>query len=137
MATSTRERMIEAGPQDAAGTEIITKPLEVWTPVVQGAQSWAHRCSLANSSLQQEWFGFIERRLQHDASLPHRFSACKAPDEAWRVYLEFLQTAADDYRKEYTELAKLGSSLANETLHVLQTTSAEVVSTAHLNERAR
>jgi len=75
--------------------------------------------------MQKQRLDIVERRLQHDASLPQSFCACKAPDEARRVYRAFPQTAADDYRKEHSELAKLGGTLANEALHVLQATSAE------------
>ena len=107
-------------PTNVPIMQLISKPFEVWSPVVTGLQTWVQNFSQANASMQREWLGFVERRLEEDAALPKRFTTCKAPDDAWRIYMDFLQTAADDYRKEAVELAKLSSSVANESLNGLK-----------------
>ena len=114
MPASTTHQSAPDVSTDNQALQFITKPLDVWSPVLTGMQASAHNIGTANASMHREWLVFVERRLDEDAALPQRFTACKAPEDAWRIYMNFLQTAADDYRKEAMELARLSSSIATE-----------------------
>ena len=130
MPSTVQNSASEPAQSDTQFALMITKPLEAWSPLLAGVQSWSQSFAMAHVSMQKEWLGFVERRLQHDAAFPKHLTACKALDEAWRVYSDFLQTAADDYRKEYTEIAKISSGIAGETLNVLQAAPANGASPA-------
>lgn len=114
MPASTTSQSAPDVSTDNQAFQFIAKPLEACSPVLTGMQAWVHTIGIANVSLHREWLGFVGRRLEADAALPQRFTACKAPEDAWRIYMNFLQTAADDYRKEAMELARLSSSIAAE-----------------------
>ena len=105
---------------DALGAKT-SSPMDVWNPVLNGLQSWVRSFGAANVSLHRELFGFVERRLQKDAAFPQRLSTCKAPDEAWKVYIDFLQTAAEDYQKEVLQLARLGGTFTEDSTANLRT----------------
>ena len=51
------------------------------------------------------------------------------------VYNDFFQTAYADYQAEFEQLSKLGKSLAEDTVHAVQSGAEEVVKSA--TEKAR
>ena len=117
MPSNTHNNRIDRDQSNVDFSFFLAKPLIGWSPVLCGMHSWMHGCSAVQASIQKEWLGFVERRVQEDVALQRRLSETKGVDEAWRHYCEFFERAVDDYRAEYAELTKLSSTLASETVH--------------------
>ena len=47
-------------------------------------------------------------------ALVEHFMSCRTPVAVWSVYINFLQSAAEDYQKEFVEFGKLGIVLCSE-----------------------
>lgn len=93
--------------------------LEIWSPVLSGIQSWNSCCGAGVAALGSEWMSFLNRRLSEDFALSRQMASCRDPEDMWRVYADFLQRMADDYQKEFGELARMGSGIATESLNAL------------------
>lgn len=100
--------------------------LEIWNPMLSGLQSWNGAFGKAILALNSEWLGFLNRRMKEDVALPQQLTACKSADEAWHVYVEFLQKAVTDYQHEFAELARLSTSMAGESVDALPQGAAAV-----------
>jgi hypothetical protein len=80
------------------------------------------------AALNKSWVAFLNRRLKEELAVPQQLAACKTVQEMYGVYSEFFQTAYADYQSEFEQVSKLGKSLADDTLQVMQ---------SRLEERAR
>ena len=108
----------DASPQsDIHFAYFLSKPLIAWNPLLSGMHTWMCKCHSTQASLQQEWAGFVGRRLQKDAALPQKLADVKAPGDAWHIYVDFVEQAVEDYRTEYATLTKLGTSFASQSVN--------------------
>lgn len=114
MPFSTRSS-ISNEPADINFAYFLAKPFVAWNPFVNGVHTWMQACSVAQASMQKEWFSFVTRRLQADAAQMQLLNQAK-PDDAWRACCEFYEKAIEDYRTEYGQLTTLGTNILNETL---------------------
>jgi hypothetical protein len=80
------------------------------------------------AAMNRNWVAFVNRRLKEDLAVPQQLAACKTVQEMYGVYSEFFQNAYAHYQTEIEQLSKLGRSLADDTMQVMQ---------AKLEERAR
>jgi hypothetical protein len=104
--------MAEPAPISFGFPQWPTKPVDM-------LQAWTKSGSTV-LALNNEWLAFVNRRLKEDFALPQHLVTCKGPEEMWRVYVEFLQKAVDDYQNEFAELAKLGEGFAHNSSSVAQ-----------------
>ncbi len=88
----------------------------LWAPFLNGFQAW----NGALAAVNREWLAFVNRRLQHDVTLPPLLASCHTPEEMWRVMAEFYRQAFGDYQREFNELARLSSTAANESMRAWQ-----------------
>ncbi|KAB2911940.1 MAG: phasin family protein [Hyphomicrobiaceae bacterium] len=72
------------------------------------------------SAMNKNWVAFVNRRLKEDLAMPKHLADCKTVQDMYGVYAEFFQTAYADYQHELEQITKLGKSLADDTLHVVQ-----------------
>jgi hypothetical protein len=79
------------------------------------------------ASLNRSWIAFVNRRLKEDLAMPKQLAACKTVQDMYSVYAEFFQTACADYQSEFEHMTKLGKSLADETVHAVQTRVEDAV----------
>ncbi len=86
----------------------------MWTPMLGDLGDWHQTVAKTVFALNAEWLRFCQQRLKEDAALVQHLATCKRPEEFWQAYAEFWRTAADDYQKEFAELARLGSGAAGE-----------------------
>jgi hypothetical protein len=77
--------------------------------------------------LNAEWAEFIGRRFQEDLAVPQRLAACKSPQEAQDVCIDYWKTAFAQYQDEIGRLTKMSQSLAQQTASSMQK-HAEVMS---------
>jgi hypothetical protein len=73
------------------------------------------------AALNRNWINFVNRRLKEDLSMPQQLAACKSVQEMYGVYSDFLQTAYTDYQSGFEQMTKLGKSLADDTIQIMQT----------------
>ena len=72
------------------------------------------------AAMNKNWAAFVNRRLKEDLAVPQQLAGCKTVQDMYGVYAEFLQTACADYQSEIERIAKLGKSLADDTLQTMQ-----------------
>ena len=87
---------------------------DLWAPLITGTQDSVGRCTSTISSLNKQWLDFFQRRVAENLALVEHFMSCRTPVAVWSVYTNFLQSAAEDYQKEFVEFGKLGSVLCSE-----------------------
>lgn len=67
-----------------------------------------------------ETLKFLQSRVEKDIDLAKKMGACRSFPEFQETARNFCQTAFDEYSKEIGTLADLGTSLASETVDVVQ-----------------
>lgn len=72
------------------------------------------------AQLGTEWLGFVTRRLREDLAMPQQLAACKSPQEAQQVWVDYWQTTFAQYQDEMGRLAKMGESCAQQTASAIQ-----------------
>ncbi len=71
------------------------------------------------SKANNEWLGFINRRLNEDIAASQRLMECRTLQDVFAAYSEFIQRAQQQYQAEFQHFARLNQKLANETATVL------------------
>ncbi len=87
------------------------------------------------AAMNKNWAAFVNRRLKEDLAVPQQLAGCKTVQDMYGVYAEFFQTAYADYQSEMEQIAKLGKSLADDTLQTMQTHMQEAVREVRSNGR--
>jgi hypothetical protein len=72
------------------------------------------------SRANNEWLGFVNRRVNEDMAASQRFMECKTVQDFFSAYSEFFQRAQQQYQAEFQYFARLNQKLADETASVLQ-----------------
>jgi hypothetical protein len=83
------------------------------------------------AAVNNAWAHFVQRRIQRDFGLPRTLAACQSPQDYFRVYAEFVQTAAQDWQQEFAEIARMNQAFGNEAADLVRS-KAEAAS-ARLN----
>lgn len=78
------------------------------------------------SALNKTWVSFVNRRLKEDFAMPQQLAGCKTVQDMYTVYRSFFQNALADYQAEFEELSKLGKTMTEDTVQVVQTRMDEV-----------
>jgi hypothetical protein len=94
--------------------------IELWGPALAGAAKWNGKMCQGFALLGSEWLDFVNRRLKEDLNLPQRVCACRSAEELRDTYTAFWRQAMDDYQKEFTVMAKLGSGFLSNSLTAAQ-----------------
>jgi hypothetical protein len=102
-----------------------TTGFELWGPALAGAAKWNGKMCEGYALLGSEWLDFVNRRLKEDLNLPQRMCACRSPEEMRDAYAAFWRQAIDDYQKEFTVMAKLGSGFVSSSLSAAQSRAEE------------
>lgn len=87
------------------------------------------------AAMNKNWVAFVNRRLKEDLALPQQLAGCKSMQDMYGICNDFFQTAYADYQAEFEQLSKLGKSLAEDTVHAVQSGAEDAVKTA--TEKAR
>ena len=72
------------------------------------------------AAMNKSWAQFLNRRLKEDLGVASQLATCKSMQDVYGLYAEYLQTAMSDYRAEIEEMSKLGKTLADNTMEVMQ-----------------
>lgn len=72
------------------------------------------------AAFNTEWTQFLTRRFNEDIALPQRLTACKSPEEAQEIYVDFWTKALAEYQEEFGRLAQLGQHATREAVSNVQ-----------------
>ena len=78
------------------------------------------------SKANNEWIGFVNRRLKEDIAASQRFMECKTMQDVFAAYSDFLQRTQQQYQAEFQYFARLNQKLADETASVIKSHMNEV-----------
>jgi hypothetical protein len=78
------------------------------------------------SRANNEWLGFVNRRLNEDMAASQRFMECKTVQDLFAAYSDFIQRAQQQYQAEFQYFARLNQKLADETASVIKSHMDEV-----------
>ncbi len=67
-----------------------------------------------------EWLGFLGRRMSEDMALSKRFMECKTLQDVIALYSEFFQRAQQQYRDEFQNFARFNQQFADETASAMR-----------------
>lgn len=105
-------------------------PLEAWLslnrPVFAAMTELNGRFLEQMSKANNEWLGFVNRRLNEDMAASQRFMECKTVQDLFTAYSEFIQRAQQQYQAEFQYFARLNQKLADETANVMKSRMDEV-----------
>ena len=87
------------------------------------------------AAMNRHWVDFVNRRLKEDLAVPQQLATCKTVQDMYGVYAEFFQTACADYQSSFEQMTKLGKSLADDTVHAVQSRMEEATREARANGR--
>jgi hypothetical protein len=77
------------------------------------------------AAMNKNWADFLNRRLKEDLDVARQLAGCKSVPEVYGFWADYLQTAVSDYRTELEQMSKLGKTLADETMHAMQSRAEE------------
>jgi hypothetical protein len=66
------------------------------------------------AAFNTEWTKFLAQRLEEDVALPQRLAACKSPEEAQEIYVDFWTRGLRDYQEEFFRLAQPGHHITRD-----------------------
>lgn len=66
------------------------------------------------AAFNTEWTKFLAHRLEEDVALPQRLTACKSPEEAQEIYVDFWTRALREYQEEFFRLAQPGHHITRD-----------------------
>jgi hypothetical protein len=104
--------------------------LETWMtinrPMLEAVTELNGRLIEQVSRANNEWLGFMNRRLNEDMAASKRFMECKTVQDVFSAYSDFFQRAQQQYQAEFQYFARLNQKLADETATVLKSRMEEV-----------
>jgi hypothetical protein len=107
-----------ATPMPALGAEL-------WGAALAGTVKWNGKMYEGFAMLGSEWLDFVNRRLKEELNFPQRVCACRTAEELRDTYAAFWRQAMDDYQRELTVMARLGSGLVANSLNAAQSRAEE------------
>jgi hypothetical protein len=70
--------------------------------------------------MNKSWTEFLNRRLKEDLGVANQLAACKSAQDFYGFYSDYLQTAMSDYRAEIEQMSKIGKTLADDAMRVME-----------------
>lgn len=115
---------------DAALETPVAAMFDAYRPMMRGMADCSNALCDGYVALSSEWLAFVNRRMQSDLSLPAKLSACANPQALLDEWAGFMNTAADDYRKEFSRLSAIGTATSRRAAAALGTSGDTQQSTA-------
>ena len=100
--------------------------IELNRPTLQAMAQMNGKVYDGIATWNKNWVAFLNRRLKEDLAVPQQLAACKTVQDMCGVYAGFFQNACAQYQSELEQMTKLGKSLADDTLQVIQARVEEV-----------
>lgn len=94
--------------------------LDINRPMVAAMSEFNDRLIEQVSKANNEWLGFINRRLSEDIAASQRIMECKTLQELFVAYSDFFQRAQVQYKDELQYFTRLNQKLADETASIVK-----------------
>jgi len=94
--------------------------VEMQRPALTAMAQLNTRLYASLAAASKEWASFVNRRLKEDLAVPQQLADCKTLEDCYRVYAQFFQNAYAQYQSGFEQMTRLGKSIADDTLHTLQ-----------------
>jgi hypothetical protein len=105
-------------------------PLEAWMsinrPMLEAMTELNGHLIEQVSRANNEWLGFMNRRMSEDMAASKRFMECKTVQDVFSAYSDFVQRAQQQYQAEFQYFARLNQKIADDTATVLKSHIEEV-----------
>jgi hypothetical protein len=88
------------------------------------------------ASAQKDWAEFVHRRVVEDIAASQRLMNCQSLTDVQDIYSGYLQTAFEQYRKQYERIVESGKSMTEELARSVQSNIAHTAQPADINLRA-
>ena len=72
-----------------------------------------------------EWTNFLQKRFQQDMQFAQSLAQCRSPQDIFRLYSEFMQTAVQHYQSELAHMTRLGQDFTNEAAGIMRDKAEE------------
>lgn len=112
-------------------TASVNQMFELYRPLVEGAANCSNVLCDGYAAIGAEWIGFVNRRLHTDLTLATRLAKCGSPQDIMQEWASFMNTAADDYRREFARLAEMNSATSQRAISAAQNASASPPAARH------
>lgn len=121
----------QANGSDALGQPAVSA-FQAWVnlnrPVIAAMTEINGKLIEQFSRANNEWIGFLGRRINEDLAASKRLMDCKSMPEVFEAYQEFAKRAQQHYSSEVQYFARLNQNIADETATIVRT---------HLEEAAQ
>lgn len=111
------------GSRSLAEQGLERNPFEDWMtlnrPMIAAMTELNGRVIEQMTRANNEWLGFVNRRLSEDMAASQRLMECKTIQDLFAAYSDFLQRAQQQYQAEFQHFARLNQKLADETASVI------------------
>lgn len=88
--------------------------MSMMQPAFAAAAEFNSKLYESAARFNAEWTQFLNRRLQEDLAIPQRLAACRSPQEAQQVWVDYWKTALGQYQDEMGRFAKMSETLAQQ-----------------------
>jgi wobble nucleotide-excising tRNase len=90
-------------------------------PMIEAMTEMNGRLIEQVSRANEEWIGFVGRRLDEDLATSRRLMECRTTQDVMAAYAEYFQRAQKQYQSEIQHFTRLNQSMANETARAVRT----------------
>lgn len=104
----------------------MTALFEAGRPTLSAAAEMNDRLYETMAAFNTECVCFVNRRLKEDLAIPQQFAACRTFEDVVGVYSGFFKRAVEQYQAEFEYMAKLGQTLASDTVNHVQEQTTKV-----------
>lgn len=94
-------------------------------PVVAALSDFNGRMIEQMAKANNEWLGFVSRRLSEDMVTSRRLLECKTLQDVFATYSDFMQRAQQQYQAEFQYFTRLNQQFAEETASAVKSSLVE------------
>lgn len=120
MNASASRSLAEQGLDKAASLGSFETWLDINRPMFAAMTELNGRFLEQVSKANNQWLGFVNRRLAEDLAASQRFMECKTVQDLFAAYSDFFQRTQQQYQAEFQYFARLNQKLANDTANVIK-----------------
>lgn len=120
MNANASRSLTDQGVEKAPGLASFEAWLSINRPMFAAMTELNGRFLEQVSKANNEWIGFVNRRLNEDIAASQRFMECKTVQDLFAAYSDFIQRAQQQYQAEFQYFARLNQKIADETASVIK-----------------
>jgi len=120
MNANASRSLADAGPERNAGLASFEAWLNINRPMFAVMTELNGRFIEQVSKANNEWLGFVNRRLTEDMAASRRLMECQTVQDLFSAYSEFFERASQQYQAELQYFTRMNQKLATDTARVIE-----------------